>query len=138
MLIWGATWGWKELTAPFPTPTPTPTPTGSPVPGPAPYSGPNLARNASVLAEVSEVSIPVASRFVTALDEAGFLDTRHGDLRIDRPLEFLKNWSAQLSRGTVAQDSVAQFSRGALRRPPRAVGCNWPWRTARRPRPCAG
>ena len=24
VLIWGATWGWKELTAPFPTPTPTP------------------------------------------------------------------------------------------------------------------
>lgn len=24
VLIWGASWGWKELTAPFPTPTPTP------------------------------------------------------------------------------------------------------------------
>lgn len=24
VLIWGATWGWRELTAPFPSPSPTP------------------------------------------------------------------------------------------------------------------
>jgi hypothetical protein len=66
-----------------------------------------------VLAEAANVSIAVAARFVAALEEEGYLDTRHADLRVRSPLEFLQIWTARVGE-TVDEESVAQFSRGPL------------------------
>lgn len=64
LLIWGAFWGWRNLTAPLPTPEPTP-----------------CVTVAAELINVTEVSVRVfnggftsgmASRVSTRLEEAGF------------------------------------------------------------------
>jgi hypothetical protein len=69
-------------------------------------------KNARVLAEVADVSVPAAARFVSALDKAGHLDHRFGDLRVAEPRRLLERW-----RGAVAasyrQELSARFVRGA-------------------------
>lgn len=55
------------------------------------------ARNASMLAELAQVSMPATSRFLVALHDAGHLDRTSGDLRISRPLELLKSMSQRTS-----------------------------------------
>lgn len=57
-------------------------------------------RNASTLAAVADVSIPVASRFLNSLDDSGQLERRFGDLRVGRPLELLQRWRDQTSHPT--------------------------------------
>lgn len=54
-------------------------------------------RNASVLAEVADVSTAAAARFVQALDAENHLDLRFGDLRIARPLELLTQWRDRMN-----------------------------------------
>lgn len=66
-------------------------------------------RNASTLAEVANVSLPAATRFLHALDADGQLDTRFGDVRVARPLELLPQWRDRMghpARREVAATSV--------------------------------
>lgn len=63
-------------------------------------------RNASALAEAARVSVPVATRFVKALDAFGHLERRFGDLRIARPLELLRIWAAQRSHPARLEQGV--------------------------------
>lgn len=72
-------------------------------------------RNATLLADVARVSIPVAARFVRALDVEGFLDTSHGDLRIANPARFLNTWVSSLNSARLhpyRRDVSARFVRG--------------------------
>ena len=55
------------------------------------------ARNASMLAELAQVSMPATSRFLVALHDARHLDRTSGGLRISRPLELLKSMSQRTS-----------------------------------------
>lgn len=67
------------------------------------------ARNASTLAELANVSLPAATRFLHALDADGQLDTRFGVVRVARPLELLPQWRDRMGhpeRGEVAATSV--------------------------------
>lgn len=68
-------------------------------------------RNASVLAEVADVSTAAAARFVQALDAENQLDTRFGDLRIARPLELLTQWRDRMSH-PARVEVAAIFARG--------------------------
>ena len=66
-------------------------------------------RNPSTLAEVANVSLPAATRFLHALEGEGQLDTRFGDLRIARPLELLPRWRDRMghpARRELAATSV--------------------------------
>ena len=65
-------------------------------------------RNASTLAEVANVSLPAATRFLHALDADGQLDTRFGDVRVARPLELLPQWRDRM--GNPARREVAATS----------------------------
>lgn len=66
-------------------------------------------RNASTLAELANVSLPAATRFLRALEAEGQLDTRFGDVRVARPLELLPQWRDQMghpARSELAATSV--------------------------------
>jgi hypothetical protein len=70
-------------------------------------------RNARVLAEVADVSVPAAARFVHALDKAGHLDRAFGDLRLAEPARLLEAWRAAAS-SSYREEVEAQFVRGPL------------------------
>ncbi len=69
-------------------------------------------RNARVLAEVAGVSVPAAARFVSALEKAGHLDRRFGDLRIAEPKRLLERWRGAIPV-SYRQELGARFVRGA-------------------------
>lgn len=97
-----------------------------------------LPRNASTLAQLANVSLPAAARFLHALEADGQLDTRFGDVRITRPLDLLHQWrdrighperrevSAASVRGAFNLDAMAELARESPRatgeRPPLVLG----------------
>ena len=78
----------------------------------APRGGP--LRNASGLAAAAKVSLPVAGRFLQALEAEGQLDSRMGELRISRPLELLSRWRDRTTQPPRQEVSAAAV-RGAFR-----------------------
>lgn len=69
-------------------------------------------RTASVLAEVADVSVPAAARFVALLEEQGHLDRTHGDLRVARSAALLERWRAAVSKEP--RDLPMRGARGEL------------------------
>ncbi len=70
-------------------------------------------RNASVLAGLAKVSVPVAARFVKALDTGGHLDRRFGDLRVADAERLLLSWRAAAGHSR-HQEFAMQHARGAI------------------------
>lgn len=84
-----------------------------------------LPRNASILAQVANVSLPAATRLLHTLDADGQLDTRFGDVRISQPLDLLRQWRDRMGhparrevpatsvRGSFNLDNMVGISRKA-------------------------
>ncbi|MBI3185279.1 MAG: hypothetical protein HYZ28_24335 [Myxococcales bacterium] len=63
-------------------------------------------RNASVLAEAADVSLPVATRLLHRLRTEGFVDPRRASIELVRVSELLGRWRAALARGVRLQYRV--------------------------------